>query len=215
MPFNVTCPTCGHAFMAPNRRQRFCSLTCRRSRTPPEVRFWKYVRMTDCCWLWTGGTVTTDAGLTYGVFGYGTGAKDKRQTTAHRYSLMLQLGRDLLPGMQACHNCPCGDKELCVRPAHLWEGTRQQNIQDSIAKGRHMTPEQRRQPGSKNGRARLTESDVVAIWERIAAGDSDHQIMGAFSATLAMITKIRTGITWRHVISPHSPFSPPGEVVST
>lgn len=167
--------------------------------------------MTPCCWLWTGGTVKGTGGRVYGVFWYGTGAKERDQyrTTAHRYSLMMHLGRNLLPGMEACHNCPCGDKELCVRPAHLWEGTKRQNIQDSIAKGRKITFEQRSHPGSKNGRATLTEADVIAIWERIAAGDSNTQIMEAFAITRAMIIQIRTGRTWRHVVSPHSPFSSP------
>jgi hypothetical protein len=57
--------------------------------------------------------------------GYGQIVVDDKGVQAHVLSLRLQLGRPLLPGMQASHTC---DSPSCVRSEHLVEETQVQNI---------------------------------------------------------------------------------------
>jgi hypothetical protein len=56
-----------------------------------------------------------------------------RGTKAHRYALELALGRPLDPGKYACHHC---DNKVCCNPAHLYEGTAQDNSDDAVTRGR-------------------------------------------------------------------------------
>jgi hypothetical protein len=48
---------------------------------------------------------------------------------AHRWALAQALGRDLLPGEQACHAC---NRRACLStaPGHLYAGTQKQNEAD-------------------------------------------------------------------------------------
>lgn len=59
-----------------------------------------------------------------------------RTVRCARIVLEAKLGRDLLPGMQACHTC---DHPPCIRPEHLFEGTQQDNARDMASKGRGNT----------------------------------------------------------------------------
>ncbi|HMI82622.1 MAG TPA: hypothetical protein VK550_00945, partial [Polyangiaceae bacterium] len=52
---------------------------------------------------------------------------------AHRFALERALERPIGEGLCACHSC---DREGCVNPSHLWEGTSGDNILDASAKGR-------------------------------------------------------------------------------
>ena len=48
-------------------------------------------------------------------------------------ALMLD-GRPVTEGLHALHRC---DNPPCINPEHLWPGTRSENMQDMVAKGRH------------------------------------------------------------------------------
>jgi len=80
--------------------------------------------VTDC-WIYQGGKNNV---------GYGMIRDDKRMRTTHRVSYEEHSGSKIPPGMCVCHQC---DNPLCVNPSHLWLGTRYQNSQDMIQKGRH------------------------------------------------------------------------------
>lgn len=54
-------------------------------------------------------------------------------------------------------------------------------------------------PGSKNGRARISERDIPSIRARIACGETDGMIAKSYSVSDATIWQIRKGNTWRHV----------------
>lgn len=91
-----------------------------------EERFWRYVdRTDDGCWLWTG---YLNAQTGYGRF-YPRGGPI---VGAHRFMWEIQHG-PIPSGMEVCHTC---DVRPCVRPDHLFLGTRADNVRDMMAKGR-------------------------------------------------------------------------------
>jgi hypothetical protein len=51
----------------------------------------------------------------------------------NRVALAIKLGRDIRPGMYACHRC---DVPGCVNPDHLYEGSRADNSSDASRKQR-------------------------------------------------------------------------------
>jgi hypothetical protein len=99
------------------------------------TRFWRYVKRAqgDGCWLWMAHRQSEAnkrrRGAGYGNFMIKSCTK---RVAAHRYSYELHFG-PIPPGMCVCHRC---DNPPCVRPDHLFLGTRKDNTQDMIRKGR-------------------------------------------------------------------------------
>ena len=85
------------------------------------------------CWVWTGPC--DEQG--YGLFYYQDETGRMRRTRAHRWLLGHLRGkpltRDVVGKEDGCHHC---DNPPCVNPAHLYTGTRKQNIADAVARGR-------------------------------------------------------------------------------
>lgn len=95
--------------------------------TPLAERFWLRVKKTECgCWLWTG----SKARCGYGTIGLGR--RGDGTAYAHRVSYELHVG-PIPGGMLALHKC---DVRTCVNPAHLFLGTKRDNTQDMMRKGR-------------------------------------------------------------------------------
>lgn len=89
----------------------------------------------DACWEWQG--MTTDSG--YGQMWIydisnndGVMLKSRHRDRAHRISYSIhnncEIGEDCV-----LHKC---DNRLCVRPDHLFVGTRGDNCTDKVRKGR-------------------------------------------------------------------------------
>ena len=91
-------------------------------------RFWEKVDKgdNDKCWTWRG--CHTPRGYGY-IYVHGS---DQRMRSAHRVAWELQHGA-IPEGLEVCHIC---DNPRCVNSAHLFLGTRSDNVQDMMAKGR-------------------------------------------------------------------------------
>lgn len=95
-------------------------------REPLETRLHQHYvinEKTDC-WEWQGGTNN---------IGYGFIRDGDRMRTAHRVSYEVHNNTKIPKYMCVCHTC---DNPLCVNPQHLWLGTRKQNYDDMVSKGR-------------------------------------------------------------------------------
>jgi len=90
------------------------------------IRFWSRVQRSNNCWIWTRGKFPE---------GYGAFRVGKKSWRAHRFSYLLTYGD---PGsLCVLHKC---DNPSCVRPDHLFLGTRKDNNQDSARKGHRRGP---------------------------------------------------------------------------
>lgn len=160
--------------------------------------FWARVHKTDTCWIWTGRRVKR-TGMPheqqYGAFG--------RRFKAHRVSWLINRG-PIPRGQWVLHKC---DNRPCVNPAHLFIGDRQANMDDMVAKGRAATGErsgQRTKPwraarGSRNGRTKLTEAQVIEIRRLNASGVSQLDLSRRFRVDTGTMCRIINRGTWKHV----------------
>jgi hypothetical protein len=149
---------------------------------PDPQKFWaKVVKDDDGCWVYQGP---------FGRRGYGVFHTTSGYVRAHRVSFFLANGRLPGLGLDVCHTC---DNPPCVRPDHLWEGTRAENNADMWAKGRHgpFTP-----VGEAHPLAKLTWADVAAIREAHLAGESQRSIAGRFPVSRPRIRLILSGRAW-------------------
>ena len=93
------------------------------------VEFFKNVKKSEGCWIWTGGL--NEEGP-YGNFRW-----LGMVCLAHRLSYMLHFGdiqkRTDGENVCVCHRC---DVPLCVRPDHLFLGTASDNMLDMVKKKR-------------------------------------------------------------------------------
>ena len=85
-------------------------------------RFWSKVKKSDGCWEWTSFRNTK---------GYGQVGHFHKLYYAHRASWIIKNG-EIPKGMCALHKC---DNPPCVRPDHLFLGTKLDNWLDQKKKG--------------------------------------------------------------------------------
>lgn len=173
----------------------------------PYKRFWDKVQKTDGCWLWTAGKSN----------GYGMYRPTSRtQKWAHRMSWELHFG--LIPdGLCVCHRC---DTPACVRPDHLFLGTKRDNSLDRHAKGRDASGERNgahihrariprgdrwrethRNPanGERSGQSKLTEAQVLEIRAAHADGTPATHLAKLFGVSSVCIDHVVHRKTWRHI----------------
>ncbi len=92
------------------------------------------------CWLWTGARRRRGYGSIYS-------AEIGSELIASRVALTIAKG-PIPDGLEACHTC---DNPPCVNPAHLFAGTRGDNLRDMVAKGRHRRPNSSPSPFCPSG----------------------------------------------------------------
>jgi hypothetical protein len=132
------------------------------------------------CWEWTSALGTNG----YGVYWIG-GGKSKY---AHRLMWELANGRAIPAGHEVMHSC---DNRRCVNPAHLSAGTRQDNAADCVRKGRQAKHE-------RNGGAKLTACDVLAIREEYGRGATQRDLARRYGVgSKSTIGRVVRGTHWR------------------
>ena len=150
-------------------------------RLPLAGRLWRRVMFDDGCWEWTGHR--TPKG--YGEIGLGS--RSAGVGLAHRLSHELMKGPipDDLCVLHSCDNPPC------VRPEHLFLGTKADNNRDMDAKGRRRT---KPCPGETNVNAVVSDADAETIRELYARGGlTQKQIGERFGITQSAVSLIVLG----------------------
>ena len=135
---------------------------------------------TSDCWEWDGYTRPN---------GYGRITINQKQEYPHRVAYKAFVG-PIHEGYEVCHAC---DNRKCCNPAHLFLGTRKDNMRDASIKGRL-------QKGESRHNAVLTEAKVRKAREMREQGmrvvDIAKQLdVGKTTLGCAIRRK-----TWRHVV---------------
>lgn len=144
---------------------------------------------TSECLEWTGNRRNGYGRMTVGSRTDGT----RRSVSAHRVSYELEYG-EIPEGMEVCHKC---DNPCCVNPKHLFLGTRQDNIDDRERKGRNHPPR-----GEKHAKAKLTETDVLAIREKRVQGKSFGKLAEEYGVCKRTIQDAVSGKNWFYLPEP-------------
>lgn len=122
--------------------------------------------------------------------GYGRFLVNDKNINAHRFSYELFVG-EIPEKMIVLHKC---DNPSCVRPDHLEIGTHQDNARDTVSKHRHKAMR-----GEKNGMAKLNESQVKEIKDKLKKGYYCLDLADEYQVDITTISKINVGKHWRHI----------------
>jgi hypothetical protein len=198
----VNCQACGN----PVKRMRwelkpgksvFCSRPCSRKAVGVAIstrysssfenRFWERVDKNGPvvraelgqCWIWTGGK---------NAAGYGLVVCEHRAHLAHRMSFELTTG-EKLEDLCALHKC---DNPPCVRPDHLFKGSRNDNTQDMLNKGRHRV----KRWTETHPNAKLTSGQIAEIQKLYAAGITQIELADRFCTSQSNISRIVRKEAW-------------------
>ena len=135
------------------------------------------------CWIWMKGVNAGDRG------GYARTVIKGKTTFVSR--LILGIHRSSVE-MVAMHTC---DQPLCVNPDHLHIGSRSDNTQDMLEKGRS-----NRAKGEQSGAAVLTEKQVLAIRKEYEVGNVTQVELGdKYGVTQDSISDITRRKSWKHI----------------
>lgn len=148
-------------------------------RTPAAVRLERFARLWASdggdCFVWLRSLTPNG----YGKFWWGP---DRGVVYAHRASYELHNG-PIPDGLVVCHTC---DNRRCVRPSHLFVGTRLDNMADAKAKGRTLA-------GERNPAAKLTTQQVAFIRSSREYGTDLARRLGV---SARLVQRIRRGERW-------------------
>ena len=144
------------------------------------------------CWEWQGSKRNGYGRMIVGSRTDGT----RRSVSTHRLSYELTHGK-IPDGMEVCHKC---DNRCCVNPDHLFVGTHKENMDDRESKGRNKP-----QKGEKNGRAKLSEADVLEIKIKRKNGMPFHKIAEEYGVHKKTVMDAVNGKNWASITLPEPP----------
>lgn len=140
-------------------------------------RFWSKVDKsddTDVCWNWKACKLRDG----YGQFGI-------REKSYHSNRFAWEVTYGNIPeGLCVCHKC---DNTSCCNPSHLFLGTKKDNSDDMIRKGRRASFQ-----GERNGRCKVSDLQVLEIRKIYAEGKIS-------SATIGKMFGLGRAHVWRIV----------------
>ena len=164
-------------------------------------RFWEKVdrRGESDCWTW----LAAKSSKRYGRF-----RLQGKLYLPHRISYFLAKGE--LKGLEVCHTC---DNPPCCNPAHLFLGTRSDNMKDAAAKGRLISSYTAAvktgkffykggggsRKGQQNHFSKLKEEDVLKIRELSEQGQNSIVLSKIFDVTPQHIRWIVRRKSWNHI----------------
>lgn len=125
------------------------------------------------CWVWNKSVASS---------GYGQIRLNYKNLRANRASYMVFKG-EIPDGMVIRHTC---DNKLCINPEHLILGSCKQNSQDMVERDRQAK-------GERNGRCKLSESDVQAIKDSKL---SYSQLAKQFGISKGHAHRVKNGVAW-------------------
>ena len=149
-----------------------------------ENRFWSKILTgnEDECWECVAMCLDKD--------GYGQFYANGNHILAHRFSYQLFHNRLIKEGMCILHSC---DNPLCVNPAHLSEGTTQENTADKMNKGRMIK-------GEKHYSCKLTEEKVKEIRAKFEKDGTTHiNLAMEYCVSRSLIGNIINRRRWKHI----------------
>lgn len=141
-------------------------------------RFWEKVERTEGCWIWKGYRYPK---------GHGEFSLNNKSVCAHRVSWVLTFG-EIPEGLWVLHRC---DNRPCVRPDHLFLGTKYDNVRDCVSKNRQAK-------GTSHGMAKLTPETVIQIRSSFPS-KSIAQLAKEFNVTKGNIQFVIDRKTWAHL----------------
>lgn len=144
-------------------------------------RFWGRVdrKSPDECWDWK---------LCRNRYGYGNFRHQKRTYIASRLAWLLTYGGPI-DGMDVCHKC---DNPGCCNPAHMFLGTRLDNMRDCVAKGRQTA-------GEGHGNSKLSEWGACGVMAQRLMGFKAKDIGASLGVSPGRPSEIYRGIAWKHL----------------
>lgn len=148
------------------------------------ARFWAKVDLGGPadCWLWLGYRKPSG-------YGYWSPNYRGRNWQTHRFAYAVTHGHEA--EHEVCHTC---DTHACCNPAHLYDGTHQQNMRDAVARGRRCR-------GENHPCSKLTPDAVRAIrrdHQRYRKGNL-RALADRYGVSRTAVAAAVRGDTWGHV----------------
>lgn len=161
------------------------SITAGRKRRPFEDRFWEKVKRgaVNECWEWQAAKTSN---------GYGRLTSGRRNNLkAHRVAYALANGGFVDDKTNILHRC---DNPPCCNPAHLFSGTKRDNTQDMIAKGRNYPP-----PHYFGANHHATKFNEVTARKIISDPRTLKVIAADHDVSWMTIFRLKHGKTWKQL----------------
>lgn len=125
----------------------------------------------DECWLWTGAV--TKRG--YGRFVLSGGHFAASRMAAYYAGILSDQTKHIL------HHC---DNPPCCNPAHLYQGTHQDNVRDMVSRGR----------AKFRNAVKLSPSDAKAIRD---SNSGASELARIFGVSPSLISRVKRGLVWK------------------
>lgn len=140
------------------------------------------------CWEWSGCRVNGK----YGLMVYNGGV-----ILTHRYALTHMLKKDIPKDIYVLHSC---NNPPCCNPAHLREGTHQENMTQRNTEGRLAMGKEHgdKVRGEKQGGSKLTETQVIEL-RKNTENLSQNALADKYNVSRWNVRRIQQGISWKHV----------------